>query len=69
MRISERMKARPARVAAYEKQRMRALKRARIQPHKKLGETLSDIDENKPHFYAKGVLYKDGLGNHVLEVL
>ena len=48
MKISERMKSRPERVAAYQKQRVRALKRARIQPHKSMG--LVDDAEFGPQY-------------------
>jgi len=47
-KISERMKARPERMAAYQKQRARALKRARIQQHKSMG--LVDDQEFGPQY-------------------
>lgn len=67
LKISDRMKARPDRMKAEARRRMRAARRACVNRHVHQGSTMEEGD--KPAFYSHGVLFKDGNGEYVLEVL
>lgn len=70
LRISRFMRARDERKRADEKRKKRALKRMANPPAPKhMGEVDDEAYGAKPAFYSHGVLFKDGSGEHVLEVL
>lgn len=55
---------------AERKRRIKAAKLAGgvVSPHyRRVGET--KVEGDKPFYYAEGALWKDGLGNHALEVI
>ena len=71
-RMKKRAEGRSRIRAAEEKRKKRAAFRALsgATPKRKHLGVIDDAEfGEKPKFYAKGVLYKDGLGNKVLEVL
>jgi hypothetical protein len=69
-RMRRRAAGRDRMKAAERKRRIKAAKLAGgvVSPrYLALGET--EVEGDKPFYYKNGVLYRDGLGNHALEVI